>query len=58
MEINLSGQIVILDEAHNMEDASREAASLSVTQASLLDAMDGLQTMGILGRLRYFVNTN
>ena len=46
MEIGLTGQIVILDEAHNMEDAAREAASLSVTQASLLDAMDGLQAMG------------
>ena len=27
MEINLSEQVVILDEAHNIEDSAREAAS-------------------------------
>ncbi|XP_071944930.1 Fanconi anemia group J protein homolog [Antedon mediterranea] len=31
MDIVLKDQIVILDEAHNIEDSSREAASLSVT---------------------------
>lgn len=46
MEINLSGQIVILDEAHNMEDCAREAASLTVTQSSLIDAINGLHDMG------------
>lgn len=34
MEINLKGQIVILDEAHNIEDSARSAASWSVTQVS------------------------
>ena len=46
MEIGLAGQIVILDEAHNMEDSAREAASLNVAQDSLMDAIEGLQIMG------------
>ncbi|XP_022098655.1 Fanconi anemia group J protein homolog isoform X2 [Acanthaster planci] len=31
MDINLKNQIVILDEAHNIEDSARDAASCSVT---------------------------
>jgi len=46
MDITLTNQIVILDEAHNIEDSSREAASLSVSQADLLDAMHDLDTVG------------
>ena len=46
MDISLTNQIVILDEAHNIEDSSREAASFSVTQAQLLDAMNDLDTIG------------
>jgi fanconi anemia group J protein len=46
MEISLKGQIVILDEAHNIEDSSREAASFSVTQAQLLEAMKDLDYVG------------
>ena len=48
MEISLSNQIVILDEAHNIEDSSREAASFSVSQSQLLDAMQDLETIGVL----------
>ena len=37
MLIELSGQVVVFDEAHNMEDAAREAASLSLTSLQLED---------------------
>jgi len=46
MEITLTNQIVILDEAHNIEDSSREAASFTVSQTQLLDAMHDLETIG------------
>jgi len=46
MEITLTNQIVILDEAHNIEDSSREAASFTVSQTQLLDAMRDLETIG------------
>ena len=46
MEIVLTNQIVILDEAHNIEDSAREASSFSVTQSQLLDAMQDLDTLG------------
>ena len=39
MKINLRHQIVILDEAHNMEDCCREAASWSVTTQQLEEAI-------------------
>ena len=32
MEISLKGNIVILDEAHNIEDSARDAAGWNVTQ--------------------------
>ncbi|KAI9023639.1 helicase C-terminal domain-containing protein [Phycomyces nitens] len=35
MNINLKGAIVILDEAHNIEDASRSAGSFEVTEIEL-----------------------
>ena len=34
MQINLAGQVVVLDEAHNMEDSAREAASQTLTSAT------------------------
>lgn len=36
MAIDVGGNIVIFDEAHNMEDACREAGSLKVTSEQLL----------------------
>ena len=42
VDINLSGNVVILDEAHNIEDSSREAASFTVSSESLSDAVDDL----------------
>ena len=57
MEIVLTSQIVILDEAHNIEDSSREAASFSVSQTQLLDAMHDLDTLGQFSASQYFVIT-
>ncbi|XP_041918787.1 Fanconi anemia group J protein isoform X2 [Alosa sapidissima] len=45
MEINLKGQIVVLDEAHNIEDCARESASYTLNQKELLDAREELESM-------------
>ncbi|XP_030896805.1 Fanconi anemia group J protein [Leptonychotes weddellii] len=45
MDINLKEQIVILDEAHNIEDCARESASYSVTEVQLRFARDELDSM-------------
>ncbi|XP_077168830.1 Fanconi anemia group J protein isoform X2 [Paroedura picta] len=45
MEINLKGQVVILDEAHNIEDCARESASYSVTEVQLRLAREELDAM-------------
>ncbi|KAM5180304.1 Fanconi anemia group J protein [Mantella aurantiaca] len=45
MEICLQDQVVILDEAHNIEDCARESASFSVTDAQLMFARDELDSM-------------
>ncbi|XP_075760829.1 Fanconi anemia group J protein [Pelodiscus sinensis] len=47
MEINLKDQIVILDEAHNIEDCARESASYSVTETQLRFAREELDMMVI-----------
>uniref|UniRef100_A0A673IV00 DNA 5'-3' helicase n=1 Tax=Sinocyclocheilus rhinocerous TaxID=307959 RepID=A0A673IV00_9TELE len=50
MEINLKEQIVVLDEAHNIEDCARESASYTLNQAQLLlarDELDGMVTHNI-----------
>lgn len=39
MNITLKGDILILDEAHNIEDSCREAAGLSVVQDQIFDAI-------------------
>ena len=44
MMINLEEQVVILDEAHNIEDASREAASFKFNDADLEAAVIDLNT--------------
>ncbi|TNN01432.1 hypothetical protein fugu_010814 [Takifugu bimaculatus] len=45
MDINLSGQILVLDEAHNIEDCARESASFTVNYDSLLASRDELESM-------------
>ncbi|XP_051521340.1 Fanconi anemia group J protein isoform X3 [Myxocyprinus asiaticus] len=50
MEINLKEQIVVLDEAHNIEDCARESASFTLNHAQLLlarDEIDGMVTHNI-----------
>ncbi|NWX92194.1 FANCJ protein, partial [Nothoprocta ornata] len=45
MDINLKGQVVILDEAHNIEDSARESVSYSVTENQLRSAREELDLM-------------
>ena len=47
MNIGLEHQIVIVDEAHNIEDSSRDSASWSVTPQSLEEAMIDLDYLGM-----------
>ncbi|KAL0973123.1 hypothetical protein UPYG_G00199270 [Umbra pygmaea] len=50
MQISLKGQIVVLDEAHNIEDCARESASYTLNQPQLLSAreeLDGMVTHNI-----------
>ncbi|XP_069828826.1 Fanconi anemia group J protein [Dendropsophus ebraccatus] len=49
MDICLKDQVVILDEAHNIEDCARESASYSVTDAQLLYARDEIDSMVVHG---------
>ncbi|XP_068601664.1 Fanconi anemia group J protein [Brachionichthys hirsutus] len=45
MDINLEGQILVLDEAHNIEDCARESASFTLNHDSLLmsgNELDGM----------------
>ena len=37
MLIKLEGQIVVFDEAHNMEDSARDAASANVSNLQLIE---------------------
>lgn len=45
MEISLEGDILILDEAHNIEESAREAGSFDVTEDQLIDVENQLQKM-------------
>ncbi|XP_070591400.1 Fanconi anemia group J protein isoform X2 [Erythrolamprus reginae] len=45
MEIELKDQVLILDEAHNIEDCARESASYSVTEEQLKFAREELDIM-------------
>ena len=46
MDINLKDQIIVLDEAHNLEDSAREAASLTLTAVDLQNTLDELDKLG------------
>uniref|UniRef100_UPI0037E8D14F Fanconi anemia group J protein n=1 Tax=Semicossyphus pulcher TaxID=241346 RepID=UPI0037E8D14F len=45
MEIDLAGQILVLDEAHNIEDCARESASYTLDNKSLQTSRDELDGM-------------
>ncbi|XP_066551926.1 Fanconi anemia group J protein [Amia ocellicauda] len=45
MDISLKGQVVVLDEAHNIEDCARESASFTLTQHQLLTAREEVDLM-------------
>ncbi|XP_059187977.1 Fanconi anemia group J protein [Centropristis striata] len=50
MEIDLEGQIVVLDEAHNIEDCARESASFTFDYSTLVltrDELDGMVNSNI-----------
>jgi len=47
MDISLKGQVVILDEAHNIEDSSREAASGSLTTDQINNAVRNLNELSM-----------
>ncbi len=46
MSLDVKGAVVILDEAHNIEDVAREAASLSLSYLDLEDVLHSLQLLG------------
>ena len=50
MGVAVEGDVVIFDEAHNLEDVAREAASLELRRATLVEVRAG----GYYGRLFLF----
>ena len=46
MDIDLKDQILVLDEAHNVEDSARDAASFTINAVELQDVLDDLDKMG------------
>jgi len=46
MSLDVKGAVVILDEAHNIEDVARGSASLSLPYLDLEDALQALQVIG------------
>ena len=45
MLIELNRKIIILDEAHNMEDCARDAASLTINSDELTEVTNELEEM-------------
>ncbi|CAH8537821.1 unnamed protein product [Schistosoma haematobium] len=45
--LEVTDHVIILDEAHNIEDASREAASFTITEHQLKSARDDLEGLNI-----------
>ncbi|XP_069161722.1 Fanconi anemia group J protein homolog [Procambarus clarkii] len=45
MEINLNDQVIVLDEAHNIEDSAREAASCTLTKDEIDEAISDFKRM-------------
>lgn len=53
MQINLRGNIVILDEAHNIEDACREKASVNLRDDEITNATKECEHLSYKGRNRH-----
>ena len=49
MEISVKNQVIILDEAHNIEDSAREGASLDATMEEFIDSMNDLEKIAATG---------
>lgn len=43
--MKLQGHVIIVDEAHNIEDTCREAASLQLEQSNLISAKNDLENL-------------
>ena len=48
MLIDLTDKVIILDEAHNMEDSAREAASLSVNHIQISEVLKEITELCML----------
>jgi len=57
MQINLKGNIVILDEAHNVEDICREAASVNLKDIDIEIAAKECQNLLKKGRNHVIYST-
>jgi len=57
MQINLKGNIVILDEAHNVEDICREAASVNLKDIDIENAAKECQNFLKKGRNHLIYST-
>ena len=45
MDLHLEGNVVILDEGHNVEDTARDSSSLSVTMIQLEEVVEEMERM-------------
>ena len=43
MLIDIANKVIILDEAHNMEDCARESASLTINSNELMEVVDEIE---------------
>lgn len=57
MQINLKGNIVILDEAHNIEDICRETASVNLRDDEIANAAKECEHLLYKGRNRAIYDT-
>ena len=46
MLIDIGGKVIVLDEAHNIEDSAREAASLTITSEELEEVLSEIKDVG------------
>ena len=55
MLIELEDKVIILDEAHNMEDSAREAASLSVTHIQISEVLKEITELCMLNHHFFYL---